>query len=81
MLTNQMMRQGKMGLFGMIERSANLRNSRVFVALNVLLFIISVVVRFTVQELEAGVWFMRLATGMLLVSLVELLVVQRKGGV
>ena len=81
MLTNQMMRQGKMGLFGMIERSANLRNSRVFVALNVLLFAISVVVRFTVEELEVGLWFMRLATGMLLVSLVELLIVQRKDGV
>ena len=81
MLTNQMMRQGKLGLFGMIERSANLRNSRVFVAMNVLLFAISVVVRFTVEELEVGLWFMRLATGMLLVSLVELLIVQRKDGV
>ena len=48
MLTNQMMNKGKIGLFGMIERSSNLRNSRVFVALNVLLFAISVVVRFAV---------------------------------
>ena len=81
MLTNQMMRQGKLGFFGMIERSANLRNSRVFVALNVLLFAISVVVRFTVEELEAGLFFMWLSAGMLLVSLVELLIVQRKDGV
>ena len=81
MLTNQMMRQGKLGLFGEIERSANLRNSRVFVALNVLLFTISVVVRFAVEELEVGPWLMWLSAGMLLVSLVELLIVQRKDGV
>ncbi|MBP5728123.1 MAG: hypothetical protein J6Y48_13715, partial [Clostridia bacterium] len=81
MLTKQMMRQGKTGLFGMIERSTNLRNSRVFVALNVILFIISLVVRFTVRELEMGPLFMWLSAGMLLVSLVELLIVQRKAGV
>ena len=81
MLTKQMMRQGKPGLFGMIERSTNLRNSRVFVALNVILFIISLVVRFTVWELEMGSCFMWLSAGMLLVSLVELLIVQRKDGV
>ena len=80
MLTKQMMRQGKSGLFGMIERSTNLRNSRVFVALNVILFIISLVVRFTVRELEMGPLFMWLSAGMLLVSLVELLIVQRKEG-
>ena len=80
MLTKQMMRQGKPGLFGMIERSTNLRNSRVFVALNVILFIISLVVRFTVWELEMGSCFMWLSAGMLLVSLAELLIVQRKAG-
>ena len=80
MLTKQMMRQGKSGLFGMIERSTNLRNSRVFVALNVILFTISLVVRFTVQELEVGLWFMWLSAVMLIVSLVELLIVQRKDG-
>ena len=80
MLTKQMMRQGKPGLFGMIERSTNLRNSRVFVALNVILFTISLVVRFTVQELEVGLWFMWLSAVMLIVSLVELLIVQRKDG-
>ena len=79
-MTNQIMRQGKTGLFGMIERSCNLRNSRVFVALNVILFTISLVVRFTVWELEMGPRFMWLSAGMLLVSLVELLIVQRKDG-
>ena len=79
-MTNQIMRQGKTGLFGMIERSCNLRNSRVFVALNVILFTISLVVRFTVQELEVGLWFMWLSAVMLIVSLVELLIVQRKEG-
>lgn len=79
-MTNQIMRQGKTGLFGMIERSCNLRNSRVFVALNVILFTISLVVRFTVQELEVGLWFMWLSAVMLIVSLVELLIVQRKDG-
>ena len=81
MLTNQIMHQGKIGLFGLIERSTNLRNSRVFVALNVLLFIISVVVRFKVPEMEIGPYFMWLSAGMLVVSLAELLIVQRKGGV
>ena len=81
MLTNQMMSKGKSGLFGLIERSTNLRNSRVFVALNVLLFAISVVVRFKVREIEMGPVFMWLSAGMLVVSLVELLIVQRKDGV
>ena len=64
----------------MIERSTNLRNSRVFVAMNVILFAISLVVRFTVRELEMGSCFMWLSAGMLLVSLAELLIVQRKAG-
>ena len=81
MLTNQIMRQGKTGLFGMIERSCNLRNSRVFVALNVLLLAISVLLRFTVPEIGMIPCFMWLSAGMLLVSLVELLIVQRKDGV
>ena len=81
MLTKQMMRQGKPGLFGMIERSTNLRNSRVFVAMNVILFAISLVVRFTVRELEMGSCFMWLSAGMLLASVVELLIVRRKDGV
>lgn len=81
MLTNQMMSKGKAGLFGTIERTTNLRNSRVFVALNALLFIISLAVCFWARELEMGPYFMWLSAGMLLVSLVELLIVQRKGGV
>lgn len=75
------MRQGKTGLFGMIERSSNLRNSRVFVTLTVLLFAISVMLRFTVPEIGRIPYFMWFSGGMLLVSLVELLIVQRKDGV
>ena len=80
MLTNQMMNKGKSGLFSMIERSANLRNSRVFVVLNVILFIISVMVYYNVPELESRSVFMWLTAVMLLVSLAELVIVQRKGG-
>jgi len=81
LMTNQIMRQGKTGLFGMIERSCNLRNSRVFVALNVLLLAISVLLRFTVPEIGMIPYFMWLSAGILLASVVELLIVQRKDGV
>ena len=81
MLTNQLMRKGKTGLFGMIESSSNLRNSRVFVVMTAILFAIAVLLRFTVTDVGQGSYFMWFSAGMLLVSLVELLIVQRKDGV
>ena len=81
MLTNQLMRKGKTGLFGMIESSSNLRNSRVFVVMTAILFAIAVLLRFTVTDVGQGSYFMWFSAGMLLVSLVELLIVQQKDGV
>ena len=80
MLTNQMMNKGKTGLFGMIERSSNLRNSRMFAILSLLLFALSVLLRNRVPELGMISLFMWLSAGMLLVSLAELVIVQRKEG-
>lgn len=80
MLTSQMMNKGKIGLFGMIERSSNLRSSRAFAILALLLFALSVLLRYRVPELRMLPVFMWLSAGMLLVSLVELLIVQRKEG-
>ena len=80
MLTNQMMNKGKIGLFGMIERSSNLRNSRAFAVLALLLFALSLLLRNRVPELGMIPLFMWLSAGMLLVSLAELLIVQRKEG-
>ena len=80
MLTNQMMNKGKIGLFGMIERSSNLRNSRAFAILTLLLFALSVLLRYRVPELGIIPLFMWLSAGMLLVSIAELLIVQRKEG-
>ena len=81
MLTNQLMRKGKTGLFGMIERSSNLRNSRIFVVLTAILLAISVLLRFTVTEVGYSSYFLWLSAAMLLVSVVELLIIQRKDGV
>ena len=80
MLTNQMMNKGKIGLFGMIERSSNLRNSRMFAVLTLLLFALSLLLRTRVPELGILPVFMWLSGGMVLVSLAELLIVQRKEG-
>ena len=81
MLTNQEMRKGKTGLFGMIEISSNLRNSRVFVVISAVLFALSVLLSCTVSEFGQVDYFMWFSGAMLLVSIVELLIVQRKGGV
>jgi len=79
-MTNQIMREGKTGLFGTLERAANLRNSRVLVALTVVLLAISVMIRYTVPELGGLFWFVWLSAGMVPVSLAELFIVRRKDG-
>lgn len=80
MMTNQIMREGKAGLFGRIERAANLRNSRMFVILTVVLLAISVMLRYTVPEMGKILWFVWFSAGMVLVSLAELVIVRRKDG-
>ena len=76
-----MMHKGKAGLFGLIESSANQRNIRAFVALTSLLFALSVLLRFTVPEIGSIPLFMTFSAAMLLVSLVEWFIIQRKKGV
>ncbi len=81
MVSDQMMYKGKTGLFGVIESSANRRNIRAFVALTSLLFAVSVLLYFTVPEIGAIPLFMVFSAVMLLVSIAELVIVQRKKGV
>ena len=75
------MYKGKAGLFSIIESTSNLRNIRAFVALASLLFVISVLLRFTVPEIGVIPFFMVYSGVMLLVSLAELVIIQRKKGV
>ena len=76
-----MMQKGKVGLFGAIERSANLVSARMFFQLELLLTGISVVLYFKVKELLAGFAFLVLSVVMLLVSIIEMTIINRKEGV
>ncbi len=76
-----MMYRGKVGLFGIIESSANQRNIRAFVALTSLLFAVSVLLIFTVPENGAIPVFAVFSGVMLAVSIAELVIIQRKKGV
>lgn len=75
------MQKGKVGLFGAIERSANLVSARMFFWLELLLTGISVVLYFKVKELLAGFAFLVLSVVMLLVSILEMTIINRKEGV
>ena len=82
LIPNQIMSKGKAGLFGAIESAANLRNVRVFTVLTVLLFALSLLLRFTVPEMRAiSPAFMIFSGVMLAAALAELVFVQRKKGV
>ena len=81
MLSNQLMARGKTGLFSLIENAANLRNGRTFVAVSALLFALSLLLKFTVPELSTVPFFMAFSAVMLLISIVELMIVQRKKGI
>lgn len=80
MLSSQLMARGKTGLFSLIENAANLRNGRTFVAVSALLFALSLLLKFTVPELSTVPFFMVFSAVMLLISIVELVIVQRKKG-
>ena len=75
------MARGKTGLFSLIENAANLRNGRTFVAVSALLFALSLLLKFTVPELSTVPFFMVFSLVMLLISIVELVIVQRKKGI
>ena len=81
MIPDNMMYKGKAGLFNMVESIANLRNIRAFVVLTSLLFALSVLLHFTVPEIRVIPAFMIFSAVMLLVSIVELIIIQRKKGV
>ena len=81
LVPDKMMYKGKTGLFGLIESSANQRNIRAFVALTSLLFALSVLLRFTVSEIGSIPLFMAFSAVMLLVSIVECIIIQRKKGI
>ena len=81
MVSNRLMVKGKAGLFSIIESTANRRNIWAFVALTSLLFAVSVLLHFTVPEIGVIPYFMVFSATMLLVSIVELVIIQRKKGV
>lgn len=81
MIPNNLMSKGKAGLFGIVESRANIRNARTFLALTALLFVLSLLLHFTVPEIGVVPYFMVFSGVMLLVSVAELIVVQKKQGV
>lgn len=81
MISNVYMNKGKVGLFGTIEHDANLKSARMLVNLQVLLFALSMILYFTVQELEATDVYMVFSALLLVVSVVELIIIRKKEGV
>ena len=81
MISNVYMNKGKVGLFGTIEHDANLKSARMLVNLQVLLFALSMILYFTVQELEATDVYMVFSALLLVVSIVELIIIRKKEGV
>ena len=80
MIPSSYMEKGKVGLFGMLERSGNLVSAHMFVYLQVLLSGISLLLYFKVKELEATGVFMAFSIILLIVSLVELRIIKKKEG-
>ena len=80
MISNTYMNKGKVGLFGTIEREANLKSARMFVNLEILLFILSVIMFFKVKELEATDAYMAFSAILLIVSIIELIIIRKKEG-
>ena len=80
MISNSMMRKGKVGLFGTIECSSNIVSVRILFVLELLLTALSLILYFRVKELGAGFAFFVSSVFMLIVSIVEMIVVQKKEG-
>lgn len=74
------MRRGKLGLFGTIERSANLISAHLFVYLELLLCGLSAVLYFKVRELGATSVFMAFSVVLLIISVAVLIYVKKREG-
>ena len=81
MISNTYMNKGKVGLFGIIEHESNLKSARMFVDLEILLFILSVILYFTVKELEAITTYMVFSIILLILSIVESIIIKKRQGV
>lgn len=81
LISNRYMNKGKVGLFGTIEHEANLKSAQMFVYLELLLFILSIILFHTVKELEATGTYMFFSVVLLVVSIIELIIIKKKEGV
>ena len=72
MISNTYMNKGKVGLFGIIEHESNLKSARMFVHLEIFLFILSLILLFTVKELEAITTYMVFSIILLIISIITL---------
>ena len=75
------MHKGKAGIFNSIESQANLISVKMFVSLQILLSVMSIIIYYTVPELNAGIVFVVFSFVLLIVSIIELIVVKRRDGV
>ena len=81
MISKSYMQRGKLGLFGTLERSANLISAHLFVYLEVLLCGLSVLLYFKVRELGATSVFMVFSVVLLVISIAVLMYVKKREGV
>lgn len=81
MIANSLMNKGKVGLFGNIERSSNLYSAKMYVNLEVLLLVLSIILYYTVPELEAISVFIVFSVILLILSIVEFMIIRKKEGV
>ena len=80
MILDSEMYKGKAGIFNSIERSANLISAKIFVSLQILLSVLSVIIYYSVPELKASIVFLVFSIVLLIVSIVELIFVKRRDG-
>ena len=81
MILNSAMHKGKAGIFNSIESQANLISVKMLVSLQILLSVMSIIIYYTVPELNAGIVFVVFSFVLLIVSIIELIVVKRRDGV
>lgn len=74
------MRKGKLGLFGEIEQSSNLRNSKAFLALSAILLVSATLIYFLVKEISSGFLFLIFSSVIFVLSLIEFFVVRKRKG-
>ena len=81
MILNSAMHKGKAGIFNSIESQANLISVKMLVSLQILLSVMSIIIYYTVPELNAGIVFVVFSFVLLIVSIIELIIVRRRDGV